>query len=168
MIPTKLPPYWVLRESKDYPGRVYYYNTRTSECTWIRPVIYPHLLKSETKIDWPPLVYVSHILIKHNESKDLTTWKNDHVFGNKKQALEYILNIKKKLENGVKKFAEMAEEESDDINSYQKGGEIGWIKRGQLDYGEAFDNIAFRLGLNKISNEPVESDYGWHLIFRLG
>lgn len=168
MIPTKLPQDWVLRESKDYPGRVYYYNKATHESTWIRPVIYSHILKTDPNYKWPPLVYVSHILIKHVDSENTETWKKKPISRTRSQANEKILRIKEDLENGKRKFEEIAKEESEDVETYQNGGVIGWIQRSDTPYGENFDEIAFRLNVNKMTNEPVETSYGWHLILRLG
>lgn len=168
MIPNKLPQDWVLRESKDYPGRVYYYNKATHESTWIRPVIYSHILKTDPNFKWPPLVYVSHILIKHVGSADAETWKKNSITRTRDEAYQKVLNIKSHLENGMRKFNEIANEESDDIETHEKGGEIGWIQRGETKFGESFDEAAFALNVDKMTDHPIETAYGWHLIYRLG
>ncbi|OHT07613.1 Peptidyl-prolyl cis-trans isomerase pin1 [Tritrichomonas foetus] len=165
MQPTKLGD-WVLRESKDYPGRVYYYNKSTHESTWIRPTPYPHISKQNLPVNWPPLVYVSHILVKHKDSSNLDVWKKKPITRTKEEAKEKLLNMQRDLENGIKKFDELAKTESDCVDTHEKGGEIGWIKRGQ--FPESFDAVAFQLGLNKMSSDPVETPLGWHLIFRHG
>ena len=40
-------------------------------------------------------------------------------------------------------------------------GNINYTMRGR--YIEEFDNVAFKLALNELS-EPVKTDQGWHLI----
>lgn len=168
MIPTKLPPDWTLRESKDYPGRVYYYNKSTHESTWIRPNIYTHIYKSDPNFKWPPLVYVSHILVKHTESKNLETWKRNGVTRSKEEARQKILKIQEALAQGKVKFNDLAKQESEDVNTYEDDGVIGWIERGNSGFDQSFDDVAFSLGINKMCDEPVETSFGWHLILRLG
>ncbi len=58
-------------------------------------------------------------------------------------------------------FAEAAAEESDDFNTSQKGGELGFFSRGVMD--SLFTETAFALEPGEIS-EPVRTNFGYHLI----
>lgn len=58
-------------------------------------------------------------------------------------------------------FASLAKAESEDPGSKSKGGDLGWIKRGQML--ETFEQALFALGEGEVS-KPVETEFGWHLI----
>lgn len=58
-------------------------------------------------------------------------------------------------------FADVARAMSDDGGSAEEGGDLGWIERG--DMVPAFEEAAFAMDAGELS-EPVESDFGWHLI----
>ncbi|MDE2482458.1 MAG: peptidylprolyl isomerase [bacterium] len=60
-----------------------------------------------------------------------------------------------------KDFAAEASKYSIDPGSKDKGGELGWFRRGQMV--PAFDKAAFSLPVNKIS-APVKSPFGYHII----
>lgn len=58
-------------------------------------------------------------------------------------------------------FASLASSQSEDPGSKGKGGDLGWIKRGQML--ESFESALFALQPGEVS-EPVETEFGWHLI----
>lgn len=58
-------------------------------------------------------------------------------------------------------FAAEAKKYSQDPGSKEKGGELGFFRRGQMV--PAFDQAAFSLPVNKIS-EPIKSPFGYHII----
>jgi parvulin-like peptidyl-prolyl isomerase len=58
-------------------------------------------------------------------------------------------------------FAEIAPDYSDDQASAPRGGDLGWVKPGQLP--GTLDSVAWRLGAGEISN-VVETVQGFHLI----
>jgi foldase protein PrsA len=60
-----------------------------------------------------------------------------------------------------KNFADLAKEYSTDPGSKDKGGELGFFRRGQMV--PAFDKVAFTLPVNAIS-QPVKSPFGYHII----
>lgn len=74
---------------------------------------------------------------------------------------------KAKAEEAVKRlkagadFAQLAKKLSDDPGTKDKGGDLGFFGRGQMD--AAFEKAAFALKPNEIS-APVKSSYGYHVI----
>lgn len=69
-------------------------------------------------------------------------------------------DIKKRIENG-EDFAALAKEYSDDLGSKERGGELGWTKRGKMV--PEFEAAAMSLDTMQLSG-IVESTYGFHLI----
>src|SRR3984957_5485921 len=58
-------------------------------------------------------------------------------------------------------FAELAKKNSQDPGSAQKGGDLGWVSRGQMV--KNFEDAVFTLKPNEISN-VVTTEYGFHII----
>ena len=58
-------------------------------------------------------------------------------------------------------FAKLAKENSDDSASAEKGGDLGYFRRGQM--APEFEKAAFALKPKELS-EPVKSPFGYHLI----
>ena len=91
--------------------------------------------------------HARHILIKINE----LTSEND--------AKLKIVQIKGRLDQG-EDFAELAKLYSEDASA-ASGGDLGWLSPG--DTVPAFEQTMNKLLLGQIS-EPVQSQFGWHLI----
>lgn len=68
--------------------------------------------------------------------------------------------VKARLEAG-EDFATVAKEVSDDPTTAEKGGDLGWVFRGQM--GEAFDQVAFSLEPGQIGG-PIEMNDGYAII----
>lgn len=83
-----------------------------------------------------------------------------HILAEGENARERIQEAAKRIEEGAS-FAEVAETVSDDSGSAEEGGSLGWIERG--DMVPAFEEVAFSLPPDTVS-DPVESEFGWHLI----
>lgn len=92
--------------------------------------------------------HVRHILIKPNE---LIT--NEDA----RKKLEAIHNRIKAGDD----FADLARGNSDDKGSAVKGGDLGFVTPGALV--PEFENAMNALEINQLS-EPVQSQFGWHLI----
>jgi peptidyl-prolyl cis-trans isomerase D len=90
--------------------------------------------------------HARHILINFGTDK-----------GQAKQRIEALAD---KVEKGAD-FATLAKSQSDDAGSKSKGGDLGWVKRGQML--EKFEQALFALGKGEVS-APVETEFGWHLI----
>jgi peptidyl-prolyl cis-trans isomerase D len=98
----------------------------------------------------PERVMVRHILIKTQG-----TPKEDAAKLKAKAE-----NILAQLQHGGN-FAELAKQNSDDPGSKEKGGELGWIVRGQTVPN--FEKTAFSLKPGQLSG-LVETEYGYHII----
>lgn len=87
-----------------------------------------------------------HLLVHFGADKDAARKKLEELAGRIKSGAD---------------FATLASEQSDDPGSKAKGGDLGWVKRGQML--EAFESALFALDKGEMS-EPVETEFGWHLI----
>lgn len=77
-----------------------------------------------------------------------------------KQKYEKALDLLSRIKSG-ESFEDIAKEYSDDKVSAQRGGELGFIERGQLV--KPFEDMLFSMKEGNVS-EPVLSAFGWHLI----
>ena len=59
-------------------------------------------------------------------------------------------------------FAELAEKHSSDPGSAKKGGDLGFFKHEQMV--AAFAEAAFALEKGAITENPVQTEFGWHVI----
>jgi len=75
-------------------------------------------------------------------------------------AEEKALEVREKLSKG-EDFAELAKNYSLDTSNNQKGGDLGFFKRGEMV--AEFEKAAFALEVGKISG-PVKTEYGYHII----
>jgi peptidyl-prolyl cis-trans isomerase D len=98
----------------------------------------------------PERVQVRHILLK-------TTGKSPEEDAKILAKAEALL---KQIKAGGD-FAELARKNSEDPGSATKGGELGWIVRGQTV--KPFEDTAFSLKPKDISN-VVKTEYGFHIL----
>lgn len=98
----------------------------------------------------PERVHVRHLLLK-------TTEKPKEVV----DKLEAKANDLLKQAKGGADFAELAKKNSDDTGTQAKGGDLGWVVRGQTVPN--FETAAFALKPGEISN-VVRTEYGFHII----
>ncbi|SFU03099.1 periplasmic chaperone for outer membrane proteins SurA [Algoriphagus locisalis] len=79
-----------------------------------------------------------------------------------KQALyEQMVQFKKDIAEGKADFADLARRYSEDPGSAANGGNLGFSSRGQMV--PEYEGAALSLRQGEIS-DPVESDYGFHII----
>lgn len=67
-----------------------------------------------------------------------------------------------RVNNGTADFAMLARLYSEDTESAKRGGELGFVGKGQLV--EAFADVAFNLTDPKKVSRIVETEYGYHII----
>lgn len=112
-----------------------------------------------TAQDYAQYVKASHILIKtigvtgpDGKAADKTQVEAD--------AKAKIEKIAAEIKAG-KSFTQAATEYSEDTGTKDKGGELGWFRKG--DMVPEFSDTAFKLESGQVS-EPVKTFYGYHLI----
>jgi peptidyl-prolyl cis-trans isomerase D len=101
----------------------------------------------QDKFRQPERVMARHILIKSDASNDAAM----------KTKAEAIL----KMIQGGGDFAKIAKENSQDPGSADKGGDVGWMVRGQMV--PEFEKAAFALKPGETSG-LVKTTYGYHII----
>ncbi len=74
------------------------------------------------------------------------------------------LAILERLKQG-EKFGKLAKEISIDSGSAKRDGSLGYFGRGAMV--KPFEEAAFKLQIGQVS-EPIKSDFGYHIIKRLG
>jgi peptidyl-prolyl cis-trans isomerase SurA len=79
------------------------------------------------------------------------------------QARENIYKYKEMLNSGVS-FVEVAQKYSEDEGSARKGGQMRWLKSGELP--PDIEEEVYKLKDSGDCTLPLQSDYGWH-IFQL-
>ncbi|MEM9545909.1 MAG: peptidylprolyl isomerase [Bacteroidota bacterium] len=80
----------------------------------------------------------------------------------KQNAQKKLLNIKQQLREG-KSFAELAKQYSEDKNSKNKGGDLGFITANLPTGFYELENAMYTLNPNEVS-DPIETKLGYHLI----
>lgn len=103
------------------------------------------------RYDVPERVHARHILLKIEPEADAE--REQEV----RAAAEALLE---ELREGAD-FAEVAERESQDPGSRQRGGDLGEFERGRMV--PAFEEVAFRLEPGQLS-EPVRTEFGFHIV----
>ncbi len=86
--------------------------------------------------------------------------KKDPTDDDEKEIFERLLEIKQDIIAG-KDFSKAAKDFSDDPGSASKGGDLGFIGRGEMV--EEFENTAFSLDEGQIS-DPIRTEFGYHII----
>ncbi len=121
-------------------------------------LIYHKLLKEQVKqqltdkAQWRQ-VQVRHLLIKVDQNADQKL-----VDDAKRKADDNMTAIK-----GGKSLEEQARANSEDVESKDRGGELGYISRGQTV--KEFENAIFADAVKKGNLlGPVRTQYGWHVI----
>jgi peptidyl-prolyl cis-trans isomerase C len=100
-------------------------------------------------------VRASHILIKMDPKAPEAE---------KAQARQKLMQIKQEIESGQITFADAANKYSEDDGNKKQpsGGDLGYFPRRGV-YIEPFAKAAFAMKPGTMS-DPVETEYGWHLI----
>jgi len=121
--------------------------------TPVRTIFGLHIIKVTDKRPRVEAVRAAHIFIKND--LDSTGEIKDSL-----KTANFVLNILEKLKNG-EEFSTLAKEFSDDIATASRGGEFGFITRGQLI--PALDSVIFNLKAGEIS-KPIKTQGGWHIL----
>lgn len=127
----------------------------------------PSHTEKKVKTDHKPeefMFHVSHLLVKHKGSRNPTSWRQQGTITRTEDlAVQIITHYKQQIDRGDYTFAELAKRYSD-CNSAGKGGELAPFREGTMQ--PAFEKAVKLLRPGEISNTPVFSDSGVHIIFR--
>lgn len=105
--------------------------------------------------EFSPEIQASHILIKAADESE----------AGKTAALLQAKNLIKRINDG-EDFAELAKEFSADPGSGAQGGALGSFGKGMMV--KPFEEAAFALEIGQVTAEPVESQFGYHIIKKTG
>jgi len=96
-------------------------------------------------------VKVAHILVRINQTMDKTALQ---------ARLTLARSIYAKVKSGMD-FAEAARQYSEDKQSSERGGELGWVKQDGID--PEFLKVTATMNTGDIS-EPFKTAYGYHIV----
>lgn len=96
---------------------------------------------------------VAHIMITPNKEGGSRT---------EEEMKATIFDIYKKIQQG-EEFEALAKQFSEDKSTAAKGGQLNRFGAGQLSADE-FEKVAFELTKENPISEPVQTQYGWHII----
>lgn len=150
-----LPAGWEKRMSRN-SARVYYFNHITNASQWERP--------TGDGRDEPDKVRCSHLLVKHNQSRRPSSWREQMITRSKDEAVELIQKYIEQIKSGEEAFETLASQFSD-CSSAKNGGDLGQFGRGQMQ--KPFEDASFALKVGDMSG-PVFTDSGVHIILRTG
>ena len=137
-----------LGEGTNFDSKVAYYKRRALRDTYFERRIREAVTEADAKKLYDkqaeqmkdnPQVRVRHILVEKEED---------------------AREIKEKIVHGGD-FAKLAIEKSKDPGSAPKGGDLGFLQKGQTV--KAFDETIFKLNPGDIS-DPIKTEFGWHVI----
>ncbi|KAF8950369.1 hypothetical protein CPC16_004819 [Podila verticillata] len=177
-----LPKDWELRWSRSR-SLPYFYNRATSESRWQAPEgVDPGVIiafqnqhekqqqaqskdaHADNNPDAPRSIRVSHLLVKHAESRRPSSWREATITRSKDAALERLEGFQSKIQSGEAQLGELAATESD-CSSAKKSGDLGFFEHGQMQ--PSFEKASFALKVGEMSG-PIWTDSGVHLIVRTG
>ena len=87
-----------------------------------------------------------------------TDYKASHILVSTKDEAKRIIKSLKKGSD----FKELAKVNSIDKESKNNGGNLGWFSAD--DMVESFSNAIKKMVVNEVTNYPVQSQFGWHII----
>lgn len=157
-----LPKGWEKRLSRS-SGREYYFNVLTQKSQWDRPIKDAEELAKE-----PSKVRCFHILVKHEGSRNPSSWRTEKIIRSKEDARVTLEAYHDELlglsEDGkFARFKKIAKEFSD-CSSAKRDGDLGFFGRKQMQ--KPFEDASFALKVGEMS-DIVETDSGLHLIYRM-
>ena len=157
-----LPQGWVQKVSKK-TGNAYYYNSTTGQSQWEFP-------SEEDAQPQGKRVQVSHLLVKHEESRNPHSWRQKDITRTKKQAISILMQHHATLADTqlstserAQLFAQLASKHSD-CSSAKRGGDLGPFGRGAMQ--KEFEKASFALQVGQLTSTYVDTASGVHIILR--
>jgi peptidyl-prolyl cis-trans isomerase SurA len=137
-----------------YPFESGAYNTPVGEISMpVRTRFGYHIIKVHERREAKGDIRAAHIMIKTGKEAS----KEDV-----EKARAKALEVKGLIDSGKNTFEELASKYSEDKGSATKGGELPQFGTGRMV--AAFEKAAFALKNVGDISEPVETEYGWHII----
>lgn len=106
-------------------------------------------------------VRASHLLVKHEGSRNPSSWKEARITRSQEEALEMVRSYRRQIVSG-ESFASLAATASD-CSSAKRGGDLGQFGRGMMQ--REFEEATYALQVGELS-QPVFTASGVHLILR--
>lgn len=142
-----------------YPFEKAAFNTKVGEIYGpFRTQFGYHVIKVYDRRKSRGKVNIAHIMLRLNEGA-----KDDEILRAKQKAD----SIYAEISSGKATFDEMVKEYSDDFNTKNKGGEIGFIESTNRNFPVDFREAAFKLGINGDISPPVKTPFGFHILKRV-
>ena len=114
--------------------------------------------RREKRAGEPERISVKHVLVKYHGAKGA----KPAVPRSREEACLRAVEVRDKLRGGAD-FSKMVVEYSEEPGAASREGSLGSIER--RDMVPPFADAAFELDVNQLS-DVVESDFGFHVIFR--
>lgn len=114
--------------------------------------------KREKRAGEPARVSVKHVLVKYDGAKGAKA----ATARSREQACLRAVEVRDKLRGGAD-FSKMVIEYSEEPGAASREGSLGSMERSEMV--PPFADAAFELDVNQLS-DVVESDFGFHVIFR--
>lgn len=111
-----------------------------------------HIIKVHGRRPSKGQIKVAHIMVRVNPNASPQEMENARL---------KIVDIYNRLLNG-ENFSEVAKKESQDNNTAPNGGELPWIRSGQII--PEFEEVAFSLKDIGDISKPFQTSYGWHVV----
>jgi len=137
-----------LASTPEFDGRMQYWRRRALRDTYFDAAVKNAVTEAQAKA-----LYDQQIKLLKPEEEI----KARHILV---ESEEKAKEIAEKIAHGAD-FAEMAKQYSKDPGTKDDGGSLGYFTRGQMV--PQFEEAAFKLETGDVS-EPVQTQFGWHLI----
>ena len=173
-----LPPGWRKKESKSRKG-VFYYISPEGKTQWEKPTDSTKRSRDDAgdssrdtkRSKSEEKVHVYHLLRKHKGSRRPSSWREEKISKTKEEALEEVKAYRETIlgeiggdESKLRDvFGKYASTESD-CSSHKRNGDLGPFGRGEMQ--PEFEKASFALEVGKMSDVPVSTASGIHIIYR--
>uniref|UniRef100_A0A672KYQ9 Peptidyl-prolyl cis-trans isomerase n=1 Tax=Sinocyclocheilus grahami TaxID=75366 RepID=A0A672KYQ9_SINGR len=104
-------------------------------------------------------VRCSHLLVKHNQSRRPSSWREENITRSKEEALQLIHKYIEQIKSGEEDFESLASQFSD-CSSARNGGDLGLFGRGKTRDTSARNGGDLGLfGRGKTRDTPITHPY---------
>ncbi len=137
-----------LDDTEEFAARIEFFKLQALRNAYVRNAIVDGLSEEDLQQGYQTLVVEQHTPQQQVHAR--------HILLETEAAAEQVIE---ELQGGAS-FEELAKQSKDP--SGQSGGDLGFFGKGQMV--KPFEDAAFALQPGEITEEPVESEFGWHVI----